>query len=233
MKGGWSRITQDLYDKLLAAYRERPAAHLYAARVALCTRPTAKRCWEHGHPNLGFKAISHLLQVERDEAAARARDLARAQVDEAETVREKARAEAIEAQAQERQMLKAARGDVLAALVIAAELVPTMRTIAKAVAQACQPKADGSPPDIPAPTAMGLLTRHATLIQKAVGAAEAVIQLSRLDRGASTVNVATALEDLTLDQALEELEALDETLVGARAARREISPPQLGVSTRD
>ncbi len=63
---------------------------------------------------------------------------------------------------------------------------------------------------------MGILTRHATLIQKAVGATEAIVQLSRLDRGASTVNVGGVTEDLTLEQAVEELEALEEVLAGAR-----------------
>ncbi len=125
-------------------------------------------------------------------------------------------------------MLKAARGDVLAALLVAAEIVPAMRSVAKSIAKACEPKADGSPPDIQPTVAMGLLTRHATLIQKAVGAAEAVIQLSRLDRGASTVNIGPATEDLSLDEALEELEALEETLGAARA--RGLTPA-LGVGS--
>lgn len=131
-------------------------------------------------------------------------------------MRDRARSENIEVMAQEKQMLKAARGDVLASLVIAAELVPAMRMVAKAVAKACEAKPDGSPPDIPPSLAMGLLTRHATLIQKAVGATEAVVQLSRLDRGASTVNVGIAAEDLSIEQAVEELEALEETLVAAK-----------------
>lgn len=213
-------LTRDLYDKLLIAYRDQPGNHTEAARRALCTRQFAKRVYA-GPPYPVYPwavPIEIVLREEAEAARAQARTLAQRQAEEAEAVREKARTEAIEAQAQERQMLKAARGDVLAALLVAAEIVPAMRSVAKSIAKACEPKADGSPPDIPPQIAMQLLTRHATLIQKAVGAAEAVIQLSRLDRGASTVNVAPALaDDLSLDQALEELEALEETLGAARA----------------
>ncbi len=218
-----SIITRSFYDALLIAYRECPNAPTKAARAALCDCRTAKRGWDKGWPRHGFRAIKDVIAEEQDRAANAVRDATRRLTEDAEAQREKGRAETAEAIAQERQMLKAARGDVIAALVIAAELIPAMRLVARAVAEACKPGPDGSPPQIPAPTAMGILTRHATLIQKAVGATEAIVQLSRLDRGASTVNIGgAASEDLTLEQAIEELEALDDVLTAARAR------PQLG-----
>lgn len=216
-------ITRDFYDKLVIVFRECPANYAQAARRALCAEPTAKRAWLLGWPNRGFIPIKDTLASERNVAVVAQRDALRRQADEADAARDRSKAEAAEAVAQERQMLKAARGDVLSALVIAAELIPAMRMVAKAVAAACAPKADGSPPDIHPTAAMGLLTRHATLIQKAVGATEAIVQLSRLDRGASTVNVAGVAEDLSLEQAVEELEALEEVLGAARA--RGLLPP--------
>ena len=209
-------VTRDFYDKLVIVFREAPGNLTQAARRALCDRRMAKRGWEVGWPERGFPPVKDTLASEKNQAAAAAHDALRRQAAAADDARDRARADTAEAIAQERQMLKAARGDVLSALVIAAELIPAMRMVAKAVAAACAPKADGSPPDIPPTTAMGLLTRHASLIQKAVGATEAIVQLSRLDRGASTVNVAVA-EDLTLEQAVEELEALEEVLGAARS----------------
>lgn len=217
--GGWARITQNLYDKLTDAYREHPAEHLLASRRSLCQRATAKKAWFLGWPQKGFRPIQTIIQEERQAAAASARDAAKRQADEATSVREKARLENIEVLAQERQMLKAARSDVLASLVIAAEVVPAMRQVARAIAKSCEPGPDGSPPAIPPGTAMQLLTRHAQLIQRAVGAAEAVITLSRLDRGAATAHIQLTAEDLSLEQAVEELESLEETLAAVRPKR--------------
>ncbi len=116
-------------------------------------------------------------------------------------------------------MLKAARGDVLAALVLAADLVGAMRVAVAAIKRDLTLDADGKPPTIQPILAMALLTRHATLVQKAVGAAEAVIQLSRLDRGASNLNVGFGIpeEHLTNEQIDEELGAIAEVLGTARS----------------
>ncbi len=72
---------------------------------------------------------------------------------------------------------------------------------------------------------MGLLTRHATLIQKAVGAAEAVVTLARLERGQSTANLnIQAPEAITLEEAMEELAAVQEVLAAAGRAPRALPP---------
>lgn len=214
----------------MIAFRQHPGNAAEAARRALCDRRLAKRLWD-GDPYPAYpwaKQISQVLKEEAEAASAAARDAARRQAEEAEAVREKARQEHIESLAQEKQMLKAARGDVLAALVIAAELVPAMRSVARSIAKHCEPQADGSPPAIPPGLAMQLLTRHTQMVQRAIGATEAIVQLSRLDRGASTVNVGVAAEDLSLEQALDELEALDETITAARQRPR--LPPAEGAN---
>lgn len=211
----------------MIAYRAHPGNASEAARRALCTREFARRLWD-GAPYKDYpwaKPIRQVLLEEEEAGRAKARDEARRQAEEADSVREKARQEHIESIAQERLMLKTARGDVLSGLVIAAELIQAMRQLTKVITKACAPKPDGSPPDISPKEAMGLLTRHATLIQKQVGAAEAVIQLSRLDRGAATVHVGLAhADELSMEQALEELEAIDETLGVARAKGLRLGP---------
>jgi len=219
MPGGWNLITQNLYDSLLAAFRDNPGRYASAARAACCAPATAKRAWLKGWPSKNHKPIQLALEEEKRAAAAAARDAVRRQAEEAQAIRDKARLENIETLAQERQMLKAARGDVLACLVMAAELVPAMRNAGRVISKACEPGPDGSPPAISPALAMQLLTRHAQLIQRAVGSAEAVIQLSRLDRGAATAHVAiTGAEDMSLEAALDELETLESSLRAARPA---------------
>jgi hypothetical protein len=191
----------------------------------------ANRGWHLGWPAYSWaKPIKDVLANEEISAQAQARQAQITASNHAEAQRELARQEHVEALKQEQQMLKAARGDVLAALVLAAELVPSMRQIVRAVAEQCKPGPNGEPPKIAAAVAMGLVTRHATLIQKAVGAAECVIQLSRLDRGASTVNVglATPDEDISDEDALAELAAIEGVLRAATTPK-----PALALARRN
>jgi hypothetical protein len=213
-------VTREFYDSLVIAYREQPGNASYAARAASCERRMAKRGWELGWPRLPWaRPIKVVLEAEIVSAQAANRTAVIRAQEAAEGEREAARQESIEARRQEQQMLKAARGDVIAALVLAADLVGAMRAAVAAIKQGLAFGPAGEPPVISPGAAMALLTRHATLVQKAVGAAEAVIQLSRLDRGASTINVGLGLpeENLSPAQIDEELAAIAEVLGAARA----------------
>lgn len=216
--------TREFYDSLVQGFREAPGNATHAARRALCERRAAKHAWDKGWPAYPWaQPIKKVLESEAIAAKAEVRKAEIARGEQAEADRALAAQEAIEARKQEQQMLKAARADVVAALVLAAELVQPMKQVALAVAEACKSPGVGSngkplPPALAPALAMSLLTRHATLIQKAVGAAEAVIQLSRLDRGASTVNVGlTVEEDLAPEAIAEEMEAIVEVLADLRA----------------
>lgn len=219
-------ITREFYEKLLNAFRESPGNVHHAARRASCARPTAKRAWAKGWPDRSFEPIEKALENEKREKANTHKRALIAQQEAAEAQREKIRQEALEARAQEAQILKVARGDVLAALVLAADLVTAMRSAVAAIKREMEPQADGSPPAIKPIAAMQLLARHSQLVQRAVGAAEAVIQLSRLDRGQTTANIGIGLmeEELTDDQIDQELEAIADVLSATRATNGRAIP---------
>lgn len=216
MAGNRQPFTRETYAKLLEAFRERPGAIAFASRAALCDRRTAARTWD-GAPRKQEPWAIPIRQVLADEhtaAMARTREAELARRDreraEQESTATKAREEHTEQLAAERQLLKLARNDVLAALAIAAEMAPSMRTLAAVVAHAAKRGEDGSLPDITPSQAMTLLSRHATIMQKAVGAADTVLALSRLDRGEATSIVglqAVQGPELTYEEALAELEA--------------------------
>jgi hypothetical protein len=95
----------------------------------------------------------------------------------------------MEARTEEEQMIRAARKDVLSTLVIAAELVPAMRVLSKLcvgaitnMAKAAEQDGKGLPRK-ELSEALSLVDRHARLVSKAVHAADAIVKLSRLDRG--------------------------------------------------
>lgn len=224
MSTGRRPLTKELYETLVIAFRESPGNGAYAARRALCDPRMARRLWD-GKPYKDYpwaKSIKALLDAEKLEAQQRAIEANRRAMEAAEADREKARREGEEARNQERQILRVARGDVLQALALAAELVPAMRNVGKSIAKACELQPDGSPPDIAPKLAMDLLQRHALLVQRAVGAAEAVIQLSRTERGADAPVAANAVkEEMTLEEALNELEALPDVMRAGRAGQKD------------
>lgn len=218
-------VTREFYDALVIAFREAPGNAAFASRRVFCERRMAMRGWLHGWPAYPWAhPIKLLLEQEQVTAQAASRRAVISAQAAQEAERDTARQEAVEARTQEAQMLRAARGDVLASLVLAADLVGAMRVAVAAIKAGLLPGPGGAPPEISPTAAMGLLTRHATLVQKAVGAAEAVIQLSRLERGASTVNVGLGIpeEALTPGQIDEELAAIAEVLGAGRSP-----PPRL------
>lgn len=223
MGAGRRPLTRELYENLVIAFRETPGNATAAARHARCDRRLARRLWDgKEHQDAPWaERIKARLAREEAEATQEALRAQRAAHDQLEADRARLRQEAAQAQEQERQLLRTARGDVLASLAIAAELVPAMRQVARAITEACKPDPHtGAPPTLDPFKAMRLLGQHALLVQRAVGATEAVVQLSRLDRGATTAHVEVAgTEAMGLDAALDELEALDQVLRAGRARR--------------
>lgn len=121
--------------------------------------------------------------------------------------------------AEEQKMLKTARHDVLASLVIAAELAPAMRVLAQQTAKKME-AGNISPKD-----AMMLMSRHTQLVGKAVAAADAIVKLGRLDRNESTSNIAVAMDvELTYEEAVAELEAAGDLLAIVRNRAPEVRP---------
>lgn len=220
---GRRALTRDIYETLLAAFREAPGAFAASARRAGVDPRTAKRLWK-GPPLLDYpwaRPIRLVLEEERLEALARARDEERRAIEASIAEREKGRAAAIEVRAQEEQVSKLARGNVIAALGMAAELVPAMRALSRVIQDAAKPGPNGEPPAIRPGDAMHLLSRHSTMLTKAVNAAQQVLDLGRLDRGEPTaiVGVAGGFPDgraLSYEEALLELEESERLLGDAR-----------------
>lgn len=229
--------TRTLYDKLLAGFREAPGNASHAARVAGCDPRTARRAWtlgwaaQNGEVLPWARPIRDVVAKEADTAAARRgqeeairreRESRRLEAEDAEA--EKAREERIETLKLEGNLLKAARQDVLSVLVVAAELVPAMRGLGAIIKGAVfddegKPRV---PPQISPRDAMMLLSRHASLVGRGVYAAEAIIQLGRLDRGQPNAIVGVQDADMTDEQIAEEMEAAQGVLARLRKRGEEV-----------
>lgn len=217
-------ITREFYDNLTQIWRECGPHAATVARRALCDPRTARKGYDIGWPHLGFPPIRDRLQDETIDAQKRAREAAARAAEAAAAEKERERLDRVEAARQERDMLKVARGDVLSALVIAAELTPAMRTLAKVINKAVEAP-EGELPSIAPANAMALLVRHALIVQRAIGATEAIVQLSRLDRGETTAHVGVSAPEISLEDALAELEALGELGYTGRRTGGAGAPP--------
>lgn len=182
-------LSRDLYDRIVAAYRECPGNHSRAARAVGVDRRMTTRAWTVGWPKYTWaRPIAAVLAEEYDTAKSRAAAMEDRAVVEARAERERAAEASIEARTEEEQMIKAARKDVLSTLIIAAELVPAMRTLGQlcvgAIGDMAKRASSGEGlPRKELAEALGLVDRHARLVSKAVHAADAIVKLSRLDRG--------------------------------------------------
>lgn len=173
----------------------------------------AARGWNFGWRDYPWaRPIKQVLADEERLARARASLIEQQAKAVEDADRERASKEFVEARAQELQVLKLARSDVLGALAIAAELTPAMRTLGKLVME----RINGG--NIDPKEAMTLLTRHSQLVARATQAADAIVKLGRLDRGQTTTNVGVGpMTDFSYEQALEELEGAEELLEVVRA----------------
>lgn len=232
-KPGRRAYTRKLYDALVEGFRLAPANAAHAARVAGCERRCAKRAWEEGWRGLPWaRPIREVLAEETQAARARAATEERRRREADDARREAARQEGIEAEAQERSMLKAARQDVLAAAVVSAELVPTMRALAVVIRNAVIDPDSGRVRDKPlvdAKTSMTLLSRWTGMVGKVVYAAEVLAQLGRTERGQANAIVGHVEVEMSPEQTEEELLAGVELL----ARLRGLDPVRVEAFLRD
>lgn len=215
MPRGGRPITQEFYTALVDAYRQIPGNASHAARQAGCAPQTAQRAWELGWTRLHSwaKPIKAVLLQEKQDAQLVAAKKEREREAQREKDRELARSRVIEAKADEEQTIRVGRKDVLGVLVIAAELNPAMRLLAKRVTTILENPATV----VDLKEAMGVLNRYALFAARAVDAADTITKLSRLGNDEATEIVKTFVEYATPQDAAREIEEASEALARVKA----------------
>jgi hypothetical protein len=217
-------LSRDTYEKLIAFYRDHPGATVQAGRAASCSWQLAKRVWS-GPPFVDYTwAVPAIMLFDEEKTIAMARareaELERVRAEERRRVEtfNAAREEEIEALKQENLILKGARGDVLQALALAADLAPAMKQLSTIIKDACKPQANGAPPAISAKDAMSLMGRHALIMQRAVAAASTVLDQGKVTRGEPTsiLGIKPVAAPQSYEDAIAELEQAGELLEHAR-----------------
>lgn len=184
------QITQDVYNRLVAAYREQPEVHKFASEAAGVNWRTARRGWELGWaPRLPWApAIKDVILNEQKEARARliiegsrkATEDAQAATKTPESIQLKAREDAVDTLMQEAKLIRAARENTLALM---ATTQSVMKGVVKLAPQAYEiiQNAKLTPMQIAA-----FFRQLASLMKDANECAMRALQLERLRTGEPT-----------------------------------------------
>lgn len=231
--------SRDLYNRLVAAFREAGGVARHAARLAGVHEKTARKAFLVGWPRYEWaRPIQQVIADERDKSLALVSERARRDAARAESESAAARGAAVEAAAQEGAILTAARRNVLAVLGLSAKLVPAMDALV-GVIRAATLDAEGKPRPaaeigLSPEQAFGLLSRHASMLARATVVGEQVITLGRAERGQASAIVGVAVADLTPEAAADLIEEQEAAigLIRSAAKRGEIGDrPRLGVGS--
>lgn len=223
-----TRISPEVYTLLLDAYRQEPAKHNRAAKIARTSHKMATRAWHMGWTDThawarpirevleeeSIEARAAMIQREHDERiAAQQQEIAarREAARKAEEERDAARRQAVEARTQEGQMVRLSRANTLGLLGSLAKLQPAVSHLADQLRAAIL-SGQIDPLD-----AAPLMRTIATTVKDAVYASQIVVELERLHLGSPTAIIGVQTLEMTPAEAAREIEDAKAALDRARA----------------
>jgi len=206
-----NRVTQEIWDKLIEAYREDPGNHSHASRHALVKRITAKRAYEIGYPSRpwAIKPIKQLILEDIELARARIQldneraDLEDDQADlEAERDREASRQHAITAKQQEGQLVASARAGAIlglaAAVKVASGLQKAMMRLGTELENMADPTTKLTPKEVG--NLSSIMRRYSSTLRELNAAGQLAMEMERLRMGepSSIIGVMTDLDTMPM-----------------------------------
>lgn len=214
------QITQELYESLCIAFKDKPGNCSNAARVAGCDRRMAKRAWEKGWKYAPW-AIPIKVALQRDQVEARA---VRAQIRtreylDAEQIRDQARQDAIESRAEEGELVRLARR---ATIDLMGQTVLTIEA-ARAVTQRLhQAVTTGGVDSLSPGQCLSLMEKLAKTSASAVSTGQAVMRMERLHMGQPETIVGVDMGGLTDQDISSELREIQTALQSLDAGDSEV-----------
>ena len=206
-------ITQHLYDSLVIAYRERPGNHSNAAKVAGCERRMARRAFESGWAKAPWAVpIKAVLEREQVEARALVQSDRTSEYQRLAESQRLAQADAIEARAQEGKMVRMARG---AAMALLSQSLKALKATQSLTARLEEQIANG---EMTIDQVTKTIDRIAHSTQQAVAISKEAMRMERLHLGEPEQIVAMQLENVSTDELVSELQAIESVLRAASHA---------------
>lgn len=215
-------LTRDLYDMLLAAYRESPGNFTHAANVAGCGRPMAKRGWVQGWPRFPWaRPIRKVFDEEKREAIALSDRLAKEAAADAEKKRREARDTSTKAWAEVGNVLTLQRSSILRTAGATSHLSVAVLALAPKLAQAIQEYAKQD--KVPIADALTIMTKGTHLIEKLSRAVTAHVAAERVFYADPANKPSDLAHEGDQDGALPDGLTIEEGLVRAQAAQQALT----------
>jgi hypothetical protein len=221
-------ITQEFYNAIVDGYRQQPGNASHAARYAGCDPRTARRGWSHGWIKQ-YAWARPIREVLREEMEIARRDRLKAAEDERSAVekeREESRRAAQRASEDEARAVQIARTNSIAVGALLQGLLKAMLPLSNKAQEVLSANANAlSPKEI-----SRLISDTAAVTRHSNEAIRLAMELERLKNNQpSSILGVQNLEDLTSEEAVDELLGIQRTLT--RAVR--VSPGETGTTYID
>lgn len=224
------RYDRELYERLLAAYRENPGNHTAAGRVAGCDRRTARAIWEKGWRKVdSAPPISSLIGDEQEIARAHRVEPTPAVLDDhirriekerelaAQDEKKRAVQDAAQTRVQEGQLIGAMRGILGRNMAAIASMQPGIVELGKAVNDRILQKVrDGK---IDEDKATSLVRKVAAAMRDTANSLQAVLESERLYMGEPTaiLGLADQFDGAPTEDCVKEIERAHRAVQRAKA----------------
>lgn len=223
---GRKALTKGMVKRMEEAFREYGDNYSKVARVCGIDRRTAKRGWELGWEYMEVRPIKETMLAEQNQArivvanssrSHAAQDLEnsriKAEYEEMKAERSLAAKDALESRKEESQMVRLLRSDTIASLAAIARMLPGMQKWAKEAGTLLM---ESSPKN--AAEALAIMDKTSKVVERVASAADRVMAMERRLLGQPEQIVGVAMPELSMEEALEHLEASDRTLTRMAAA---------------
>jgi hypothetical protein len=223
------RVNQDVWDKLLEAYRGDPGNHSAASRHAMVQRKTAKRAWDKGYPDRpwGSKPIRQLISEDvelarsrhhlEEERASLMEDI---QLTEAERDREVVRQAALNARKEEAALIVLSRQAAIRAMAAATGATEGLKDSMKRIGKELTAMSSGGPLTAKELNQMSAIGRRfSSMLREIAAAGQMAMEMERLYHGDPTtiIGIETELDGMPLGELVKMAGYQDEVLQRAAA----------------
>ena len=237
---GTVTITQLRWEKLVDAFRKSPEGYTPAARYAGVTEATARRAWLLGDD--GREPIKSIIEAEQKLArvaleATREEVKAEVRAEAAgfklaappksklsQSMKDAIRPDAIRARSQEAAMVRLSRGNVIGLSQITSNMLAAAGTLAvkvRAYVEKAEVGRNAKKGEIDLDTAVSLLSKVSGVIRNAAHAGQMVVEMERELLGTSDAEPQGGSQDMSLEAAMAELEAINAEFEAARRGEQE------------
>jgi len=213
-------VTRELYDLMLAGFRESPGNASYAARAAGCERRMAARGWAAGWPAYPWaRPIRKVVAEEQLEAERRSTEERRRDLQEAEAKRKESAEVSVRSWMRVGSMLALQREALYRQAGVTSQMAAATLKLAPRVAQALEAMA-AEPELPPLPTTLRVLSQTTVILDKLAKAISAHVAAERLFHNEPTAQEMPSAEGvdevLSLEEGLRRVEAAGQALASVR-----------------